>query len=124
MRWNWDCVGDLRSAWAAIRASVGCAICALMLVSACFHPSYHQPTCGRNGECPSGLTCGVQGICIDLDGCATGGWQFDTCPLGFIDDLTLSGMLTYDTSNHEFHAGGVIMPVTQMSINVHAGKDG
>ncbi len=23
----------------------------------CFNPSYHNPTCSVNGECPSGLVC-------------------------------------------------------------------
>src|SRR5512143_1599355 len=35
----------------------------LVLVPACFHPSYDHPTCGPNGECPSGLTCSAQLIC-------------------------------------------------------------
>jgi hypothetical protein len=28
----------------------------------CFHPSYDRPTCGANGECPSGLVC-LAGTC-------------------------------------------------------------
>jgi formylglycine-generating enzyme required for sulfatase activity len=35
----------------------------LLLVPACFHPSYDHPMCGPNGECPSGLTCSTQLIC-------------------------------------------------------------
>src|SRR5262245_4515741 len=38
----------------------------VMLVPACFHPNYDQPTCGPNGECPSGLTCSApQKVCVD-----------------------------------------------------------
>ena len=35
----------------------------LLLISACFHPSYDHPACGRNGECPAGFTCNAQLIC-------------------------------------------------------------
>src|SRR5512140_1223518 len=34
-----------------------------VLVPACFHPSYDHPTCGPNGECPSGLTCSSLRVC-------------------------------------------------------------
>jgi len=34
-------------------------------IPACFHPSYDHPTCGPNGECPSGLFCSTQLICED-----------------------------------------------------------
>lgn len=30
---------------------------ACLLASACFHPSYDHPTCGPDGECPSGMIC-------------------------------------------------------------------
>jgi hypothetical protein len=35
----------------------------LLLIPACFHPSYDHPACGPNGACPSGWTCNVQLIC-------------------------------------------------------------
>jgi hypothetical protein len=35
----------------------------LVLVPACFHPSYDHPTCGPNGECPGGLTCNALQVC-------------------------------------------------------------
>ena len=35
---------------------------ALVFVAACFNPTFHNPTCGPNGECPSGTSC-VDGIC-------------------------------------------------------------
>ena len=35
----------------------------LVLVPACFHPSYDHPSCGPGGECPSGLVCNAQLIC-------------------------------------------------------------
>ena len=35
----------------------------LLLVPACFHPSYDHPACGPGGACPDGLTCNAQGIC-------------------------------------------------------------
>ncbi|HTL34156.1 MAG TPA: hypothetical protein VL326_13595 [Kofleriaceae bacterium] len=34
----------------------------LVLVGACFNPTFHDPTCGPNGECPSGTQC-VNGTC-------------------------------------------------------------
>jgi len=34
-----------------------------VLVPACFHPSYDHPTCGPNGECPSGLRCSAELVC-------------------------------------------------------------
>ena len=40
-----------------------CAGWLFVLVPACFHPSYDHPTCGPNGECPSGLTCSPQRVC-------------------------------------------------------------
>jgi hypothetical protein len=41
---------------------VGLALAALS-VSGCFHPTYDHPACGRNGECPDGLSCNAQGVC-------------------------------------------------------------
>ena len=40
-----------------------------LLLSACFHPSYNHPTCGPNGECPSGLICSAQlsNTCVPAD---------------------------------------------------------
>jgi hypothetical protein len=38
-----------------------CAV--VLLLPACFHPTFDQPLCGPHGECPSGLTCSVQGSC-------------------------------------------------------------
>jgi hypothetical protein len=35
----------------------------MLFALACFHPNYDRPTCGPNGECPSGLSCGPQRIC-------------------------------------------------------------
>lgn len=39
------------------------AVVLVALATGCFHPSYDHPTCGQNGECPSGLTCGATNIC-------------------------------------------------------------
>jgi hypothetical protein len=36
---------------------------AVLLVPACFHPSYDRPRCGLHGECPSGLSCSVEQVC-------------------------------------------------------------
>jgi hypothetical protein len=33
-----------------------------LLLAACFNPTFNNPTCGPNGECPSGTTC-VQNVC-------------------------------------------------------------
>jgi len=35
----------------------------LLLLSACFHPTYDRPACGPNGECPRGLLCSAQQRC-------------------------------------------------------------
>jgi hypothetical protein len=35
----------------------------LVVIPACFNPTYDHPTCGPNGACPSGLTCNAQQIC-------------------------------------------------------------
>jgi len=61
---------------------------------------------------------------LDLDGCATGGLQFDICPLGFDGDLTLSDTLTYtyDTSKHELSVNGAMMPVTQVTVTTQTGE--
>lgn len=39
------------------------ALAIAALLPACFHPTYDQPACGYGGECPAGMTCGLQGIC-------------------------------------------------------------
>lgn len=49
----------------------------LVLVPACFHPSYDHPACGPGGACPSGLACSAAGFCerpggTDLDASAGG----------------------------------------------------
>ena len=36
--------------------------CALLLVGACFNPTFNNPACGPNGECPRGTQCN-QGVC-------------------------------------------------------------
>jgi hypothetical protein len=47
----------------------GCLIA--WLASACFHPVYDRPACGRHGECPDGLSCNlaaqVCGIAVIAD---------------------------------------------------------
>ena len=35
----------------------------LLLLAACFHPTYDRPECGPHGECPSGLTCNDLQVC-------------------------------------------------------------
>jgi hypothetical protein len=35
----------------------------LLLLPACFHPTYDRPACGPQGECPSGLTCNELQVC-------------------------------------------------------------
>ncbi|MGH9886440.1 MAG: hypothetical protein ACREBE_12975 [bacterium] len=41
---------------AAITVGAACA-------SACFHPTFDDPTCGPRGECPGGYACNAIGIC-------------------------------------------------------------
>lgn len=54
----------------------------VLFSSACFHPNYDRPTCGSNGECPSGLICSSQGLCERLpDTCRSFGLD---CPPGQI----------------------------------------
>jgi hypothetical protein len=47
-----------------------------LLLAACFNPTFNNPTCGPNGECPSGTTC-MNGVCVggggDDDGDGGGG---------------------------------------------------
>lgn len=40
----------------------------LLFAPACFHPNYDHPTCGPNGECPSGLGCSPQRVCEEDGG--------------------------------------------------------
>jgi sugar lactone lactonase YvrE len=35
----------------------------LVVLGACFHPSFDRPECGANGECPPGLTCSAMRVC-------------------------------------------------------------
>lgn len=61
----------------------------LVLVPACFHPSYDRPMCSPQGECPSGWTCNANLVCehAPMDGApgapdalpdAASGTQFGT----------------------------------------------
>src|SRR5690242_3519879 len=34
-----------------------------LVLAACFSPTFNNPTCGPNGECPSGTTC-MNGVCM------------------------------------------------------------
>ena len=64
----------------------------------------------------------LEGCGFSSPPCESFALQFATCPLVFNDELTLEGMLTYDTSKHELSVNGAIMPVTQMTIATHAGE--
>jgi hypothetical protein len=35
-----------------------------LFCAGCFNPNYHNPACGPNRECPSGLTCGPTALCV------------------------------------------------------------
>lgn len=48
------------------------AALAATALSGCFNPTYHNPTCGPAGECPSGLVC-VAGTCQSPGGSDDGG---------------------------------------------------
>jgi cysteine-rich repeat protein len=39
----------------------------IVIVGACFNPTYDNPQCGPAGECPADLTC-VQGVCVSGGG--------------------------------------------------------
>jgi len=100
----------------------GCAACVLMVVPACFHPSYDHPECGPHDECSSGRTCGLEGSCFSLDECAPVGSQFGSCLLGIDDDLMLSGAITYDTTIHELKLNGAMMPIVRVTLLAKAGN--
>jgi len=56
----------------------GFAIATLLLVTACFAPSFETTECGNNAVCPSGLTCTATGLCAACgDGEATNGEECD-----------------------------------------------
>jgi hypothetical protein len=55
------------------------AVWVLLLVPACFHPSYDRPRCGPDGECPVGLTCIAQ-ICEGMGGSAIDAAISDASP--------------------------------------------
>jgi hypothetical protein len=70
-----------------------------VLLSACFEPQFHQPICGPNGECPSGLQCASHTVCLSsLD--VSESWVFApgefASPGYAVRDMTLepSGSLT------------------------------
>ena len=44
----------------------------IVLFAGCFNPTFDNPTCGPNGECPSGTSC-VQSVCRGSDVDAPGG---------------------------------------------------
>lgn len=46
---------------------------ALAVTTACFDPKYNHPLCGPHGECPSGMTCGMQNVCGGVGTVGTGG---------------------------------------------------
>ncbi|HEX8111532.1 MAG TPA: hypothetical protein VF516_27565 [Kofleriaceae bacterium] len=72
----------------------------VMLVAACFQPSYHHPTCGPREECPSGLMCIEHVVCGEPDS-QPGTWGFAsaadfTAPGYAMASMTIepSGLLT------------------------------
>jgi hypothetical protein len=48
-----------------VHEGVNCwALCfVVVLIPACFHPSFDRPRCGPNGECPDGFTCRADLVC-------------------------------------------------------------
>lgn len=44
----------------------GVVVIGMMVTAACFSPSFDRPTCGPNGECPSGMICDAQSACESL----------------------------------------------------------
>jgi hypothetical protein len=55
-----------------------------LFVAACFNPTFNNPTCGPNGECPSGTTC-MNGLCVGSGGDDDGG-DFDAIDAPSDDD--------------------------------------
>lgn len=44
----------------------GVVVIGMMVVAACFSPSFDHPMCGLAGECPGGMICDSQGACESL----------------------------------------------------------
>jgi hypothetical protein len=59
-----------------------------MLASGCFNPSYHDPACGLNGECPQGFGCNDVNMCVR----ANDGLDDAGPPDGSTDDLDSDGV--------------------------------
>src|SRR5688500_3578010 len=99
----------------------------VVVLSACFHPSYDRPTCGPGDACPSGLTCRAK-VC-EPPGSGPGGgsdasvgarvdaaddgatsrscWALDSalfdlplsaCPPALADHVDIASDLSFDTS--------------------------
>jgi hypothetical protein len=50
----------------------------LVVMTGCFNPVYMNPTCGPLGECPNGLSCNAQNLCVPpFDAGNTGDTQAD-----------------------------------------------
>ena len=60
----------------------------------------------------------VDAVLPPSDGCTTFSTQFDTCTLMFGGDLSLSGMVTYDTVTNELVVDGVMMPVQHQKLTI------
>lgn len=61
------------------RAAALAAITLMAASAGCFNPTFDNPACGPNGECPSGFTC-------EQNVCRSGGTDIDAPPGG--DDAT------------------------------------
>jgi hypothetical protein len=56
------------------------------------------------------------------DGCTSFAVQVDTCKLAFVDDLMLTGHITYDTETHVLTVEGTAMPVPHMTLTAKVGE--
>jgi hypothetical protein len=45
------------------RALALATLASVVALTACFNPTFNNPTCGPGGECPDGMTCAADNIC-------------------------------------------------------------
>jgi hypothetical protein len=109
-------------------------------VASCFAPNYHNPTCGPNGECPSGLHCsantctvgdappdGSPDVPIDMPSANCFGTGLDVLvclPALPSTDFHVSSDRDIDTTNDPLCTSGItrFCVIAGTSIHIDAGK--
>jgi len=89
------------------------AVWILLLVPACFHPSYDHPMCGPGGECPSGLTCNAQLICEGMGP-----------PPSFCDPADPQLMVCYEFEGDTKDSSAHHLDATMVNVSFPPGKVG